>query len=124
VDPFEFFVQGPPLSQQTRNPGKLREWKEYVRGEASKLWSSRALVETPLKLTVVYYHERQSVLIDHDNMLKPIQDALAGLVYGNDRQITDAQTQKQILTDDSGCDTCRRSTNVPSVAAGSSFISG
>jgi crossover junction endodeoxyribonuclease RusA len=47
-----------------------------------------------LKLTVVYYHERQAVLIDHDNMIKPIQDALAGLVYRNDRQITDAQTRK------------------------------
>jgi hypothetical protein len=51
-------------------------------------------VEVPLKLTVVYYHERQSVLIDHDNMIKPIQDALAGLIYKNDRQITDAQTRK------------------------------
>jgi hypothetical protein len=51
-------------------------------------------VEVRLKLTVVYYHERQSVLIDHDNMIKPIQDALAGLIYKNDRQITDAQTRK------------------------------
>jgi hypothetical protein len=51
-------------------------------------------VEVPLKLTVVYYHERQSVLIDHDNMIKPIQDALAGLIYKNDRQIIDAQTRK------------------------------
>ena len=45
-------------------------------------------------MTVVYYRERQSVLIDHDNMIKPIQDALAGLIYKNDRQITDAQTRK------------------------------
>ena len=43
---------------------------------------------------MVYYHERPAVLIDHDNMVKPIQDALAGLVYRNDRQITDAQTRK------------------------------
>jgi hypothetical protein len=43
---------------------------------------------------VVYYHERQSVLIDDDNMIKPIQDALAGLIYRNDSQITDAQTRK------------------------------
>jgi crossover junction endodeoxyribonuclease RusA len=77
VDPFEFFVEGPPLSQQTRNSERLREWKEYVRAEAAKLWLNQAPVELPLKLTVVYYHERQSVLIDHDNMIKPIQDALA-----------------------------------------------
>jgi len=94
VDPFDFFVVGPPLSQQTRNPGKLREWKAYVRAEAAKLWQGQAPVEIALKITVVYYHERQSVLIDHDNMLKPIQDALSGLIYQNDRQITDAQTRK------------------------------
>ena len=94
MDPLEFFVEGPPLSQQTRNPRRLREWKEYVRAEATKLWPTQAPVEIPLKLTVVYYHERPSVSIDHDNMIKPIQDALAGLVYKNDRQITDAQTRK------------------------------
>ncbi len=91
---FEFFVEGPPLSQQTKTPSRLREWKEYVRKEAAKLWHERQPHEGNLKLTVVYYHERQSVLIDHDNMIKPIQDALAGLIYRNDRQITDAQTRK------------------------------
>ncbi len=94
MDIFEFFVEGPPLSQQTRNPAKLREWKEHVRDEAAKLWQDQEPHEGPLKLTVVYYHERQSVLIDHDNMVKPIQDALAGLVYKDDCQITDAQTRK------------------------------
>lgn len=94
MDSFEFFVEGPPLSQQTRNSERLREWKEYVRTEAAKQWRPRTPVEGPLKLTVVYYHERQSVLIDHDNMIKPIQDALAGLIYMDDRQITDAQTRK------------------------------
>jgi Holliday junction resolvase RusA-like endonuclease len=94
VEIFEFFVEGPPLSQQTRNPARLREWKEYVSGEAAKLWRAQEPYERALKLTVVYYHERPSVLIDHDNMIKPIQDALAGLVYKNDRQITDAQTGK------------------------------
>jgi hypothetical protein len=33
-------------------------------------------------------------LIDHDNMIKPIQDALSGLIYNDDRQIIDARTRK------------------------------
>jgi Holliday junction resolvase RusA-like endonuclease len=93
VDPFEFFIEGPPLSQQSRNLTRLRQWKDAVRAEAAKAWQGPPL-STALKLTVVYYHERESVLIDHDNMIKPIQDALAGLIYVNDRQITDAQTRK------------------------------
>jgi crossover junction endodeoxyribonuclease RusA len=94
VDAFEFFVEGPPLSQQTRNSARLRDWKDYVRTEAASLWQALEPYEGPVKITVVYYHDRQAVSIDHDNMIKPIQDALAGLVYKNDRQITDAQTRK------------------------------
>jgi crossover junction endodeoxyribonuclease RusA len=108
-------------SQQTRNPGRLREWKKYVRAEAAKLWLTQAPVEIPLKLTVVYYHERPSVPIDHDNMIKPIQDALAGLVYVNDRQSLMHKLEKPISTDDFVCGTCCWSTLVLSVAVGSSF---
>jgi crossover junction endodeoxyribonuclease RusA len=114
VHTFEFFVEGPPLSQQTRNSVRLRDWKEYVRSEAARLWQAQEPYEGPLKITVVYYHERQAVSIDHDNMFKPIQDALAGLVYKNDRQITDAQTRKTTLTDDSGCGISHPSTLGPS----------
>jgi crossover junction endodeoxyribonuclease RusA len=97
VDAFEFFVEGPPLSQQSRNRSRLREWKNLVRSEAAKLWLDRPPLETPLKITVAYFHERESALIDHDNMIKPIQDALAGLIYVDDRQITDAQTRKPTI---------------------------
>ena len=45
-------------------------------------------------LTVVYYHERPAVRMDNDNLVKPIQDALIGLVYVDDRQITDTRVRK------------------------------
>jgi crossover junction endodeoxyribonuclease RusA len=35
-----------------------------------------------------------AVRIDNDNMVKPIQDALNGLVYEDDRQITDIEVRK------------------------------
>jgi crossover junction endodeoxyribonuclease RusA len=47
-----------------------------------------------LKITLTYYHEGQAVRIDTDNMVKPIQDALIGLVYEDDRWITDAEIRK------------------------------
>ena len=122
MDPFEFFVEGPPLSQQTRNPRRLREWKEYVRAEATKLWPTQAPVEIPLKLTVVYYHERQSVSIDHDNMIKPIQDTLAGLIYRTTAKSLMRKPEKPILTDDFVFGGFRQSMPVLSVAVGSSFI--
>jgi hypothetical protein len=76
--------------------------EEYVRTEAARLWQAPEPYKGPLKITVVYYHEPHAVSIDHDNMIKPIQDALAVLVYKNDCQITDAQTRRPTLTGDSG----------------------
>ena len=68
MDTVEFSVEGPPVSSQTWRRARLREWKEYLRTEAAKLWQGREPYEGALKLTVVYYHERPAVLIDHDNI--------------------------------------------------------
>ena len=43
---------------------------------------------------MAYYHEGFAVLIDNDNMLKPIQDALSQLIYTDDRLITDTIIRK------------------------------
>jgi hypothetical protein len=45
-------------------------------------------------ITVVYYHEGLATRLDNDNLLKPIQDALNGLIYADDRQITDTHVRK------------------------------
>lgn len=47
-----------------------------------------------LRIAVTYYHEEAVVRLDDDNMLKPIQDALIGLIFADDAQITDAQVRK------------------------------
>jgi hypothetical protein len=48
-------------------------------------------------VVVTYYHKGATVLLDTDNMLKPIQDALNGLVYADDRQITDLAVRKTTI---------------------------
>jgi hypothetical protein len=123
VDPFEFFVEGPPLSQQTRNPSRLRDWKAYVRAEAAKLWQAQAPLEIPLKLTVVYYHERQSVLIDHNyDQTDPGRSRRLKYMRMTVKSLT-PKPEKQILTDDFVFGAYRLSTPAPSVAVGSSFKS-
>ena len=44
-------------------------------------------------LQVTFY--RESELGDVDNLLKPIQDALQGIVYHNDRQISDVTARRR-----------------------------
>ena len=48
-----------------------------------------------VKMTVVYYYDGAS--LDTDNMLKPIQDSLIGLVFGDDAQVTDITAGKRDL---------------------------
>lgn len=90
----EFTVPGPPVSHQSRNKAKLNEWRRMVRSSAATAWGSRSLLESNLSLVVTYYHQGGAIRSDIDNMIKPIQDALIGLVYQDDRLITDLQVRK------------------------------
>jgi crossover junction endodeoxyribonuclease RusA len=86
--PFEFTIEGPPLSHQTHDKAKLEAWRKRVRDAAAKRWLSDHPVSIRLRIRVTYYHEGESVRLDNDNMVKPIQDALNMLVYIDDKQIT------------------------------------
>jgi crossover junction endodeoxyribonuclease RusA len=90
----EFTVLGPPLSHQSHNKTKLNHWREMVRSSAAKVWGSRSPLESKLMIVVTYYHPGEAVLIDTDNMVKPIQDALIDLVYQDDRWITHTYIRK------------------------------
>ena len=94
---FEFIVDGPPVSQQTRRRERLRAWKAIVRREAKKYWSSKQKTATGLvMLQVTYFYD--SVAMDVDNIIKPIQDAIIGLAYVDDNQITDVLVRKRDLS--------------------------
>jgi hypothetical protein len=47
---------------------------------------------------VTYYYS-DSARIDVDNLKKPIQDTLQGIVYVNDRQITDGEGRRRNIND-------------------------
>ena len=49
-------------------------------------------------LTITYFYD--SVSIDVDNIPKPISDALKGLVYLDDEQVTDMLCRKRNLNSD------------------------
>jgi crossover junction endodeoxyribonuclease RusA len=94
---FEFIVNGPPVSQQTRRRQRLKVWKEIVRQEAEKYWSLKQKTATgSVMLQVTYFYD--SVAMDVDNIVKPIQDAIIGLAYVDDNQITDVLVRKRDLS--------------------------
>lgn len=93
--PFEFTVLGPPLSHQAKNKARLAEWRGAVLAAAMAGWpTGDPPLDVPIKITVVYYHEGPTIRLDNDNMLKPIQDAMNGHVYVDDRLIVSASVSK------------------------------
>jgi hypothetical protein len=92
--PFEFTVEGSPISHQSGNRAKLADWQKKVRAAATAQWPGGSPLTLALRIAVAYYHDRDTVALDNDNLLKPIQDALIGLVYSDDRLITDTVVRK------------------------------
>jgi crossover junction endodeoxyribonuclease RusA len=93
---FEFLIKSRPVSQQTRRRERLREWKEFVRQEATRYWSSTYVpANGPVCITLVYLYDE--VALDVDNFLKPIQDALVGLAFLDDSVITDVIIRRRQL---------------------------
>lgn len=92
---FEFLIPRRPVSLQTKNRANLQAWKTYVRSEAAKTWSGPPY-SIDIELLLVYLYDTDPV--DTDNIIKPIQDALVGLVYDEDNLITDVQSHRRPLT--------------------------
>jgi hypothetical protein len=91
----EFTVEGTPASSQASGRTKLA-WKNEVYAAAATVWPKASdPVTDPVKIIVVYYYIGSP--LDVDNMLKPIQDALNGLIYQDDGQITDTHGSKRAL---------------------------
>jgi Holliday junction resolvase RusA-like endonuclease len=96
VLPFEFVVDGPPVSQQARRRARVRRWTEEVRRSAAQDWPVGEFPEMgPIMLTIIYFYD--AVEVDVDNILKPILDALKGLLYMDDNQIADILCRKRNL---------------------------
>ena len=91
--PFEFALEGPPVSQQARRQSRRRSWIQEIQEAAKRAWGDQAAVEDAITVNIVYIYDR--VPLDVDNIPKPILDALKGLVFSDDGQVTDLICRKR-----------------------------
>lgn len=75
------------MSARSHNRGRLADWKVRVAATAAERWIGPPL-RGKVHVVVTYYHEGEIAHLDSDNMIKPILDAITGLVYADDRQAT------------------------------------
>ncbi len=77
--PWDMVVLGIPASMQTKSRSRKERWKAEVAAAAVSAWpESEPPLTQPLKITITFFHI--DAPLDADNMLKPIQDALIGIV--------------------------------------------
>lgn len=94
--PFEFTTKGTPVSSQTKNRRRLQSWKVQVRAAAQTAVNSGVTpVDGDVCVTITYYHDGDSP--DVDNIIKPIQDALSGVVFVDDAQVVETQGRKKSI---------------------------
>lgn len=93
----ELVVVGCPVSHQTNNRPLLHAWREKVRSLAAKRWNGPPSTDA-LRFVVTHFHRSRESPLDDDNMVKPLRDALIGLVYNDDRQITDSATRQSWIS--------------------------
>ena len=67
------------------NRARLADWKLRVAAAAAERWGGPPF-RRKVHVVVTYYHEGETAHLDGDNMIKPILDALTGLIYADDRQ--------------------------------------
>ena len=69
-----------------------------VRNTAKRDWDTEPPYTGEVKVAITYFFDHP--LIDVDNVPKPILDALKGLVYSDDSQVTDLLCRKRDLNAD------------------------
>lgn len=99
MQPFEFLIPKRPVSLQTKCRKNLQAWKKFVHGEARKAWPAdgQPVFSPPLRVTIVYLCDDAPA--DIDNIIKPIQDALVGLVFEDDFLVSDVDSHRRFLTE-------------------------
>ena len=66
-----------------------------MRAAAQRYWDTRELFTDEVAVTITYFFDGTG--LDVDNIPKPILDALTGLVYADDGQVSDLLCRKRGL---------------------------
>lgn len=98
--PFEFIIIGKPISHQTKDKQRLRDWKAKVRHVAENKWPHPHPLGDSMQVIITHYYDApngEDGVPDSDNIVKPVRDALNGVVYVDDYQITDFVSRRRNL---------------------------
>jgi Holliday junction resolvase RusA-like endonuclease len=93
----EFVVPKRPVSIQAKNPKTLQEWKDFVYGRALSARRGAPRVGIRYKFTLVHLSEEDPP--DINNVIKPVEDALNGLAYPDDKHVVDVTGHRRPISE-------------------------
>lgn len=103
----EFIIPDRPLSLQAADRPNFQGYKEWVRTLASMAWGRPPVDSDDVNVSIVFLCNPRAP-IDVDNIIKPIQDAMNGVVYTDDALVTDTDSHRRYLGDAIDITNCPR----------------
>ena len=76
----------------------MHEWTQEVQNVAKPSWGTEHPFAGEAMVAITYFYKGAS--LDVDNIPKPILDALKGLIYSDDSQVSDLLCRKRDLKGD------------------------
>jgi hypothetical protein len=95
VPRLEFVVEGVPASRQS-SARRREQWQEAVRRAAREAIREEDKIDGECRGIVVYLYF-ETTLLDVDNIVKPISDALVAIAYGEDSLVSEWIVRKTDL---------------------------
>lgn len=92
----EFIVQGAPRSANA-NPRSRRRWRERVaRATVERSQEEGAPAGHDFSVLIIYFYQSETTL-DIDNIAKSLLDGMKGVLFGDDRQVSELLVRKTRL---------------------------
>ena len=101
--PIEFVADGIPPSQGSAESKVGGPWQKKLKNAASGQLVSSQPGSGPFVVAIAYFHTRLPSgrsMPDIDNIIKSVLDSLQGLVYRNDRRVSDVLCRRRDLDAD------------------------
>lgn len=100
--PFDFVIIGKPVPHRAKDKKALKAWREHVRETAQFRWGKIPPLTDKLSVKITHFYDAPDggvgENLDSERIVKPVLDALNGVVYKDDYQIVDLDNRRRNLS--------------------------
>ncbi len=99
--PFDFVIIGQPVPHRAKDKKALKAWREKVTATAQYCWGDRPPLADKLHVKITHFYDAPAGGMGHDldseRIIKPVLDALNGVIYQDDYQIAELDNRRRNL---------------------------